>query len=148
MIGQVRLLSHCLWLIIEVLNLNIVLTNFVSLIQSLLLLLPGILFILSCFATLAKELSRHGLGAYHLLFAWLLIAALVFVFVLDATLNAQLLGHAVVNDAAWIYLLILDLSRSVVHIKHFLVERLLEKLIIVVRVEVVVEWSCLVLVMN
>ena len=92
LIRQITLMRYWLWLVFKVLNLDVVFTHLVGLVQSLLLLLTrvflDILLVLGCFATLAEELGWHGLGTNHFLLVWLLIAALVVIFVLDSTLDA------------------------------------------------------------
>ena len=150
--GQRRLLWVRLGLVLEVLELVVIDIDLVGLVLRLLLLLLlaelllWILVVISCFAALAKELGGHGLCPVHLLLFWFLLATWVLVLVLDATLDAELLHHAVVNDAARLDLLVLDLGGPVMDVKHFLVERFLEKLVVVEGMEVVVERSGLVLV--
>ncbi len=92
------------------------------LIQVLLLLL--LVALLSLVLLAVQKLRRHGLSPTHFLFctsfsrALGMLLNLLFLLVLNA-FHAELVGHSVVDLARWQLEILMLLSRSVMHVKHF-----------------------------
>lgn len=92
------------------------------LIQVLLLLL--LVALLGLVLLAVQELRRHRLSATHLLFgsslgrALSMLLDLLFLLVLNA-FHAELVGHSIVDLPRWQLEILMLLSRSIVHVKHF-----------------------------